>query len=313
MEIMTITEYIDSRKSDTSLTLEVEHLLTKDDRSISASNLANDRKLCRNFCKWEEQGLLVCKKYDVGHKRYYTFVESMWVYLVMELRCLGTSSKIIKAIKESLYKHSPKCTPFDYIVSEALLKNKKLILAFTSEGKVNIIDITSPVQIYDQLEKLNQNRMALVPMRIIIDKSINNPDLRPITERLKTQSNDCDNKLLKNKQRIKVKPSFYAYCFEPLKEIALDFGYNLVMHGSLNRDFDLIAVPWQDEVKDEFELIQEMSMFLNGTKPERKEDALWSVLAGGRSSYVININRGGRFNNYEDQQWYLDVSITPKK
>ena len=40
------------------------------------------------------------------------------------------------------------------------------------------------------------------------------------------------------------KPSYYAIMFEPLKKIAIKYGYNLVLHGSLNRDMDLIAIPW---------------------------------------------------------------------
>jgi len=39
---------------------------------------------------------------------------------------------------------------------------------------------------------------------------------------------------------IHVKPSFYSYLFQPLKEIALKYGYNLVLHGSLNRDFSVM-------------------------------------------------------------------------
>ncbi len=39
---------------------------------------------------------------------------------------------------------------------------------------------------------------------------------------------------------IHVKPQFYTYAFLPLKEIALRYGYNLVIHGSMNRDMDLI-------------------------------------------------------------------------
>jgi hypothetical protein len=38
---------------------------------------------------------------------------------------------------------------------------------------------------------------------------------------------------------------------------------------------------------------------------------MYSRLPGGRSSYVINLNRGGQFNGYLDEQYYLDISITP--
>ena len=52
-----------------------------------------------------------------------------------------------------------------------------------------------------------------------------------------------------------VKPSFYAFIYEQIKEIAKDYGYNLVLHGSMNRDLDLIAIPWIDNPKPELELV----------------------------------------------------------
>mgnify|MGYP006969371343 CR=1 FL=1 len=113
----------------------------------------------------------------------------------------------------------------------------------------------------------------------------------------------------KKEKHIKAKPSFYAYCFKPLKEIAKKYGYNLVMHGSLDRDFDLIAIGWVENLKDDFKMIQEMDMFLNGKQAERKEDYGFSVIPPNRNSYVINLNRGGHWNNYEDEQWYVDISV----
>jgi hypothetical protein len=38
---------------------------------------------------------------------------------------------------------------------------------------------------------------------------------------------------------------------------------------------------------------------------------MYSVLPGGRANYVINLNRGGRWNQYLDEQWYIDISFTP--
>jgi len=110
---------------------------------------------------------------------------------------------------------------------------------------------------------------------------------------------------------IKVKPNFYSICFENLKQIANEMGYNLVLHGSLNRDMDLIAIPWIDEPKTHIELIQAFCEYLGVQKFNDKEQYMYSVLDGGRHSYVINLNRGGSFNSYLDAQYYLDISITP--
>ena len=121
---------------------------------------------------------------------------------------------------------------------------------------------------------------------------------------------------MEDKKPIKAKPSFYSYCFHNLKEIALEYGYNLVLHGSLDRDLDLIAIPWVDEPKDEIEMIQAFELYLRGVKTdslhgESKDHYLYSILPGGRKSYVINLNRGGAFNEYVDEQYYIDISVTP--
>jgi len=63
---------------------------------------------------------------------------------------------------------------------------------------------------------------------------------------------------------IHVKPSLYAHYFITLKAIALEFGYNLVLHGSLNRDLDLIAIPWEPEVKSHDTMIGRFAHALGG-------------------------------------------------
>lgn len=114
-----------------------------------------------------------------------------------------------------------------------------------------------------------------------------------------------------------VKPNLYTYMMEALKEIAKEYGYNLLVHGSLNRDLDLIAVPWVDAPKPEIELIRALDLYLTGktrtSASGNDADAyMFSVLEGGRNSYVIEMARHGEWNNYEkDMQYYLDISVTP--
>lgn len=111
-----------------------------------------------------------------------------------------------------------------------------------------------------------------------------------------------------------VKPAFYSYVYEDLKVLAKEFGYNLVLHGSMNRDLDLIAIPWVDDPKPVFDFLDAASEYL-GVGKSRNSDGmpyyLHSVLPGQRNTYAIEMNRGGRFNNYVDKQWYLDISFTP--
>lgn len=118
---------------------------------------------------------------------------------------------------------------------------------------------------------------------------------------------------MKTEKLIKAKPQFYAVCFESLQVIAKDLGYNLIIHGSMNRDMDLVAIPWVNEPGSHSDLLKAFCeylgiKFLTNTKGE---PCHFSTLPGGRSSYVIDLNRGGRWNNYEDKQYYLDISITP--
>jgi hypothetical protein len=115
----------------------------------------------------------------------------------------------------------------------------------------------------------------------------------------------------------KVKPHFYACCFAELQKIARKLGYNLVIHGSMDRDMDLVAIPWVDEPKSHIELIESFVDYFGAYKYieddiERKKLLYcYSILGGGRSSYIINLNRGGKYNSYVDAQYYLDISITP--
>lgn len=117
-----------------------------------------------------------------------------------------------------------------------------------------------------------------------------------------------------SEKSIKAKPQFYAVCLHPLQEIAKGLGYNLVVHGSMNRDLDLIAIPWIDNPHSEIKLIQTIDMYLRGICYEdnnAKEGYMFSTLSGGRNNYVINLNRSNKWNNYTDEQYYLDISITP--
>lgn len=116
------------------------------------------------------------------------------------------------------------------------------------------------------------------------------------------------------------KPQLYAYYFLQLKEIAKEFGYNLVVHGSMNRDLDLVAIPWINEPKPELEMIEALTNWVGG----ELDRSLIGSLPGGRTAYVINLNRGGYKKNaegliidpiefVEDPQYYIDISVTPIK
>ena len=111
---------------------------------------------------------------------------------------------------------------------------------------------------------------------------------------------------------IHVKPAMYALFFYDLKEIAKQYGYNLVIHGSLNRDLDLIAIPWSDDIKSEQDMIMEFQSYLTGHIIVMPGGGVhYTILPGGRHSYVIDLNRGNRKGEWSsyDEQYYLDISV----
>jgi len=113
---------------------------------------------------------------------------------------------------------------------------------------------------------------------------------------------------------VKAKPAFYALCYQKLQSVARDMGYNLLIHGSMDRDMDLVVVAWIDNPKPHIEVLNAFSEAL-GVNPIKNKlgfnDYLFKKLPAGRSSYIINLNRGGLFNGFFDEQMYLDISFTP--
>jgi hypothetical protein len=113
-----------------------------------------------------------------------------------------------------------------------------------------------------------------------------------------------------DKKPVAVKPRLYAMYFQRLMEIARAKGYNLLISGSMNRDLDLVAVPWVDDPKPEMELIKAFDLYLRGAFMDNPEYYMYKVLPGGRNAYVINLNRS-RGDGGVDPQYYIDISITP--
>lgn len=123
---------------------------------------------------------------------------------------------------------------------------------------------------------------------------------------------------------IHAKPSIYSFYFEVIKEIGLKYGYNIVLHGSMNRDLDLIAIPWEETIGDKEQMVDEITTALGGELLDnsRHSDGQKGIRYGlkphGRIVYVININRvfemkcDGfiyKIKEYSDPQYYIDLSV----
>lgn len=123
---------------------------------------------------------------------------------------------------------------------------------------------------------------------------------------------------------IHAKPSLYAFFFEAIKEIGKEYGYNIVLHGSMNRDLDLIAIPWQVIIGDKMEMLNKIcecigGFILNEDNEQFKERA---KQLHGREQWVININRSiitkyngmvSKVEEHADPQYYIDISVLPVK
>jgi hypothetical protein len=85
--------------------------------------------------------------------------------------------------------------------------------------------------------------------------------------------------------------SAYVAFYPMLSEITRAHGYALAVHGSVTRDFDLIAVPWTKEADEADTLILAIAKFaglitskpdLALIGPEEKEHGrrAWSIMVG---------------------------------
>lgn len=123
---------------------------------------------------------------------------------------------------------------------------------------------------------------------------------------------------------IHAKPALYAFYMEAIKEIGLRYGYNIVPHGSFNRDLDLIAIPWVEDIGDKDSMIDDIASLIGGVvlMQNRSKDNIdgdrFGLKPHGRIVYIININRDieWKFNgiiaelkNYSDPQYYIDISV----
>lgn len=59
-------------------------------------------------------------------------------------------------------------------------------------------------------------------------------------------------------------PAMYCCLYGAFKEKAIELGYALAVHGSLARDFDLIAVPWTETAADAESLVESLREICGG-------------------------------------------------
>lgn len=94
-------------------------------------------------------------------------------------------------------------------------------------------------------------------------------------------------------------PVYAAAMYPELAGIAREHGYALAVHGSLARDFDLIAIPWVEEPQAPQALLDAIS----GQFAAKLVGGPPSVKAHGRVAYTLSIGFG---------ECFLDLSFMPE-
>lgn len=118
---------------------------------------------------------------------------------------------------------------------------------------------------------------------------------------------------------IPVKPAIYAHYFMKLKAKAMEFGYNLVLDGSMDKQLNLIAIPWLEELKPYEDMMEAFENIIDGYFMKNYEDVEtgemqetpYKLSPHGRIQYLLNVNRDmeGRGANRKDPQYCIDISI----
>lgn len=60
------------------------------------------------------------------------------------------------------------------------------------------------------------------------------------------------------------KSAFYACMWDDIRQCAMDCGWAVALHGSLNADMDIIAIPWTEEAVAFEDLIVNIDMLFDG-------------------------------------------------
>lgn len=108
----------------------------------------------------------------------------------------------------------------------------------------------------------------------------------------------------------------YVAMIPTLTEAAREVGYALAVHGSMGRDFDIVAIPWTDEAGTAEQLILRLlavfpyAHLTHRTEPKEGEKRdpsqsngdVAAVKPHGRLAWSLHFERG----------LYLDVSVMPR-
>lgn len=93
----------------------------------------------------------------------------------------------------------------------------------------------------------------------------------------------------------------YSLLYGGLRETAANLGYALAIHGSVNQDCDLIAVPWTEDAVDPETLVTAIVHFTDGILSPYDNNGCRTEKPHGRRVWCIHF--GARH--------YIDLSVMP--
>jgi len=96
---------------------------------------------------------------------------------------------------------------------------------------------------------------------------------------------------------------FYASMWEDLKNAAMDCGWALGLHGSLNSDMDIMAMPWTKDAKSIEYMIDKLCECFSGNDDLKKTILVSDDKPNNRVVYTLPI--------WAD--FYLDINIIKTK
>jgi hypothetical protein len=117
---------------------------------------------------------------------------------------------------------------------------------------------------------------------------------------------------MKTTEPIAPRACTYVALYPMLLQIAKDHGYTLAAHGSLHRDFDLVAVPWIEEAADALTMIKAMKQALGAVTTHHEmdvhiPDCRPTIKPHGRVGYSLHFTNHGMYGAY------VDISVMPRR
>ena len=94
----------------------------------------------------------------------------------------------------------------------------------------------------------------------------------------------------------------YAAIYHGLAEVARQYGYALAIHGSLQTDLDLIAVPWVDEASGSQELVEALRNHCQACFDIAGKVGVTEIKPHGRLAWNLYMDAGAK----------VDLSVLPR-